>query len=561
VKPPSRFPALCACLAAAMMHLACEDGTPVPRGFGSVQLVSIRDPTLTFVGYGPGHALYATGNSDGTSTYWRLDVETGELRNLGPKLTTSVAPPSRYSCSQEVTDGGLVLTVMDRDTGAQTTIDQIMIIYGSSCPTEAELGLMVWRRDGAGHLTLWTGPYDQLAQVSLPVLVHAVIIQTGETQMLVAAEALETPGAIGLYTVDFTTGATSEVIPAALAGAGWALGAVPSGTLASAGLKKPSFQSSVDILQAGLSYDRMMADGDSAKFIGPYPGWSAGEFALFRMAPGEEATRLAFSEVRTAALPPAVAWHYAYGATDVFHLWHESARRLVSCPAATGLRMRGVANDDASRIAFASESKEYYEALGGSLVLVSPNGDGRDGSCTVLAENGAHDPRFSPDGSTIIWVNHLDGQDPVLWAAAADGSAPREIGRGAIEAGPHEPHFFGPSRLELRLARDLAWIDVHEDPVKMHFVAEQVFGESIDYGATVLIGYEFNDQDGTGRLGIVEREGGGKRLISTQVVTYEIVAPTNRDDSRRHVVYLVRGRNPSSQDGIWVATITADDVR
>ena len=27
------------------------------------------------------------------------------------------------------------------------------------------------------------------------------------------------------------------------------------------------------------------------------------------------------------------------------------------------------------------------------------------------------------------------------------------------------------------------------------------------------------------------------------------------------VVYLVRGRNPSVEDGIWIATITADDLR
>jgi len=33
----------------------------------------------------------------------------------------------------------------------------------------------------------------------------------------------------------------------------------------------------------------------------------------------------------------------------------------------------------------------------------------------------------------------------------------------------------------------------------------------------------------------------------------------NDEGSPVRIVYLVRGRNPSPQDGVWVATITAQD--
>jgi len=61
-----------------------------------------------------------------------------------------------------------------------------------------------------------------------------------------------------------------------------------------------------------------------------------------------------------------------------------------------------------------------------------------------------------------------------------------------------------------------------------------------------------------------------KRLISPDVLTfmspdiangYNNVYPPNRAaDEPIRIIYQVRGRNPSSQDGLWVATINQSDI-
>jgi hypothetical protein len=76
-----------------------------------------------------------------------------------------------------------------------------------------------------------------------------------------------------------------------------------------------------------------------------------------------------------------------------------------------------------------------------------------------------------------------------------------------------------------------------------------------------LVGYDFNEQEGTGMLGLVNRETGVKRLISPAVSSFQILPRSSAEPEGVRVVYVVRGRNPSAQDGLWLATLTADDFR
>ncbi|HEY5090397.1 MAG TPA: hypothetical protein VIK30_10520, partial [Polyangia bacterium] len=101
---------------------------------------------------------------------------------------------------------------------------------------------------------------------------------------------------------------------------------------------------------------------------------------------------------------------------------------------------------------------------------------------------------------------------------------------------------------------DLVWVDTTDSSNKLHYVAEQIFGSAIDVaGSWVVIGYEFSTQNGTGLLGVVNRDTGAKRLISPEVSQFEFGAGV--------FAYLVQGRNPSSQDGVWVATISPSDLQ
>jgi len=65
------------CLAVCGAALAaCDDGAPAARGFGSVQLASLRDPTFAFKGARGDFVLYSIG-TDPNVSYWSIDVGTG----------------------------------------------------------------------------------------------------------------------------------------------------------------------------------------------------------------------------------------------------------------------------------------------------------------------------------------------------------------------------------------------------------------------------------------------------------------------------------------------------
>jgi hypothetical protein len=99
-----------------------------------------------------------------------------------------------------------------------------------------------------------------------------------------------------------------------------------------------------------------------------------------------------------------------------------------------------------------------------------------------------------------------------------------------------------------------------------------VFGTVIDVGRWLVTGYEHSGQDGNGRLGVFNRDSGDPRPISPDVAdymspdvpSYLTTTAVFRSDvgslTSFRIVYLVRGRNPSAQDGLWVATINVSDL-
>jgi hypothetical protein len=179
---------------------------------------------------------------------------------------------------------------------------------------------------------------------------------------------------------------------------------------------------------------------------------------------------------------------------------------------------------------------------------------------------------FSPDGTALAWLVEPSDDKPTLWTAGRDGSSPRAIGTDYIDGFNYgltrAPHFVGDAQLEFTLAGDLVWVDVHDDPVQVHYITEQVFGASVDLGRWLVSGHEYSDQDSSGALALINRDSGETREISPAVAMYAspdvsvygVTPGVYKDDgSPVRIVYLVRGRNPSAQDGLWVATITAED--
>lgn len=545
---------------------ACSGGPGLERGFGSRQLVNLRDSSFTFNGSYDNLVYYSTtapGASGNTTSYFSIDVGTGQVVSFGSSFPSIVPPtPPRFIC--EVTSSSQstypTLTITDTASGAQTTIDDYDTAL-PGCPLTPDQALVIWRYDDAGHLTLWTGPFAALQQAPLPLLIDQ-IVEWGTKSTTVLGATADAPGAHGLYSVDMTTFAVATVVPAATGLVDWATGATPAGSLTSSSLVVPGILSLQTIsFFDHYIYSRAMSDGGTTLFAGPYPDGPATELGLFPLTKmiqpiGIYPTPLA----AWGGYWPDPAWRVPGGGTgDTLYYWHDASRRLIPCPLPAGSPwMSAMAAPGRSRVMFQPLNDTGASITSGPLVMVELDPAGGGGSCTTLASADVTAAAFSPDGGSMFWLSSPPTGDATLWASAGDGSAPRPIGTGPIYAS-YPPHFVSTTELELTLGGDLAWVDLRDDPVRMHYVAEQVWGASIDFGDWLVADYDLSGQDGTGRLALVDRTTGDKRLISPEVASFESLG-SYPPSPPVQIAYLVRGRNPSPQDGIWIATITDADL-
>jgi len=562
---------------------ACEDGGPVQRGFGSYQVAQFRDPTFDFVATQGDRVYYVTYREEagaGVATYWSLDTVTGEVRNLGPTRPDFTAPPAtdRYHCEFESDANGLtgLFTITDTQSGVVTGIEQVYTTW-PSCPTDDDPTLLVWRYETADSYSLWMGPFTYLVQAPLPIVVRQVLWrEAGAT--LVSGSSSGAVDSLAVFSIaDQDPSVATEIVPATLAGAAWAAGTTPSTALTSSGLLWPSFF--WEGTPGHYSYMRLMADGSEVMFIGPYAGGAARELALFGIPRDSELTwlRIApFSYRYDGLWPPTTTWRSVEPGVpgSTFRIWHEPTARLVTCawPATESPEAMGDPADE--NALFWRPSDGFALKPESPLLLIAPNAP--DGNpCKLLATENVWSAGFSPDGTAMVWLVEPPDAKATLWTAGRDGSAPREIGTGFIggtgSTQQLAPHFLEGSQLELTLNGDLVWIDVHDDPVLTHYITEQTFGTPIGLGRWVVTGHDYSDQDANGSLALVNRGSGEHRPISPAVASYASpdrnvyrrtpAGVVNEDGKPVRIVYLVRGRNPSPQDGLWIASITKDNLQ
>ena len=575
---------LVALLLSAATGITCGGGTPVARGFDSHQILQLRDPSLSFVGYWNPFVLYSTGAEgvgDGKIHFWAVDPATSEIREY-VSLTELPPPPEpastgRYRCSF----GSSGMIIADTASGTETTITGIYVFI-PPCPTDGNTTMTLWRQDDAGTVSLWTGPFDALAPVTLtPSLDIATVMRldfaNGVTDVLATRPG--EPDAVGVFTIDLATLAATERVPAALGDHAWASGATDSGPLESSTLMPPGIH-----LRVGdhFLYWRKMTDGGTVVFAGPFASGPR-ELALFRIGDSTRADVISVAAsdgVYASDRPVVIAFRNTdtVADTDSVDVWDDGRQRLVRCPLPGAHTLIGTRTPDGEHLLFGTQPFDPRVtadtgALGPAL-LVSPAaataGDG-SGACIFLATGEVNGTSLSPDGTALFWLKTpVADFDQTLWTSASDGSAQRLLGTGQISASDNHPHFIGPSQLQLMLDGDLAWLDVHDDPVRMHYIAERVFGNAIDIGRWLVTGFEHSAQDDTGRLGLVNRDTGEKRLISPEVTAFRSADIQGYNTSSSlvavadlpiRIVYLVRGRNPSPQDGLWIATIQPSDVQ
>jgi hypothetical protein len=345
-------------------------------------------------------------------------------------------------------------------------------------------------------------------------------------------------------------------------------------------LKTPEGVYGNEVMSVGehFIYTRAMSDGGSTMFVGPLPPSSASrELALMRphgpMTP--VATGVASQDgYGPLPSPQRLAWLRSdpAGASDVITVWAEGQQRITSCPLPSGAPlMIGLEADTPDNVLFVADNR-YQTSSGdvlarGPVLLVRPGADG-DAACVPLAGGDVISAGISAGGSSIYWLSATpSGDSTSLWTASGDGSGARQAGSDYLR----EPAFSGETEVELAYGPDLVWLDVRDDPVRLHYIAERVFGGRMDLTPPWLItGYRFDTDEQTGTIGVIDRVAGTARPISPAVSWYMPVAlPAPDGDGGAPstslfplgILYLVRGHNPSPQDGLWLATISADDLR
>jgi hypothetical protein len=575
----------------ALLGAACGGGQPPARGFGSREIEPLRDSTLVLEGEnGPGVVIYGTGGPGGlvpkSATYWTLSLSTGAVQNYGadgPPPPTSSSSPPPYTCAVEIGGSGAAYTlqIVDNSTGTQTEIANV--VSYAQCPG-LDGALTAFITDASGNPMLSTGPFTQLQPVSLPLQVSGVDswsfdpVTNAPTAVMVQAALPLALGEIGVYTIDLGSYAITPDVPAVPSSVAWAAGAIPAGSLQSTAVAV----STEPVLQVGdhYVYPRVMNDAGTTLFAGPFFSGAASELALFQIPPGTLAptpygvfsTPSAAGHVQS--FPPVIVWQLAgaAGATSDLVAWDDANQQMIACSSSPQANLAGVRSSDGSRVLFVTPQGCCQYLGSGPLSLATlANGAGGADSCTLLVASNVVTAAFSPDGSAMFWLIQPPTGEMQLWVAAGDGSGARMIGSGLMQ----NVHFVvpGAAQLELILDGDLVWLDPHASTVQLHRIAEQVFEEIYDIGVGgwLITGYDYSSQDATATVGLVNRNTGERRLISPDVVQFLVLSDWPGADGGLGsdassagvltVVYTVRGRNPSPQDGIWSATISTADLQ
>lgn len=597
---------LAAALLGCVTLAACGGDAPPARGFDSRELLPLRDTTTLLWSVtndgGNVSVIYSTWPDGAPSpSYFSFDTATGTVQSLGDIQPASItASRGRYSCYVRAgqTAGTETLEIFDLKTTTQTEIGGVLNV--GACPGNDAVLTAFLADPTTGRPILSTGPYLAMQTVALSMDVEAVgdwlYDASGEpTGVLVAASSAAAPDAFGLYTLDLGSYGFTEDVPAMAGTTAWAAGATPAGALQSTTLATGAAQA-LHAVGDHFVYARTMSDGGTTMFVGPLTSGPASELALFQADPlaVSASSVLVYTSdddglpVTRAPLfgwtPASIAGGAASGSSTLL-VWDDVARLVVACPSSFGASPTGWLSPDGSRVLF-SDSLRFGADPGDVTVLLTPPpgavtllslgaAQGGNDSCVALTTGAGTGADFSPDGQALFWTVGDGTIRADLWAAAADGSNPRMIGSGKLQGVGfiREP---GSERLEFYLDTDVGWVDLRDDRSAFHDIIPQAFGAFPDLGnAWILAGYDYNHQDGTGTLGLINRDTGKTYPISVAVQKFTVDREAPPDDagapdgggatatppSIYDVAYLVRGRNPSPQDGIWVARVNIDDLK
>jgi hypothetical protein len=184
-----------------------------------------------------------------------------------------------------------------------------------------------------------------------------------------------------------------------------------------------------------------------------------------------------------------------------------------------------------------------------------------DVRCGLLAEGtnaeAVVEHHFAPGNQHLAWhaVDRLSGADNGLWLGDAAGADPRRLAEGSIAF-----FSFSPDGQSIFITRSsggqlsLGWLPIDGDaPVERRLADAYSSGFASGNRRALLID-RWNEQDASGTLELVDLTTGGRQVIARAVTDF---ATSGSVDGAAHMIYAVRGRFASGQDGLWQTTLPA----
>jgi hypothetical protein len=179
------------------------------------------------------------------------------------------------------------------------------------------------------------------------------------------------------------------------------------------------------------------------------------------------------------------------------------------------------------------------------------------GTCSMLGGE-IIQRTFSPAGDRLAWTvidPGFDSLEPMLWMGDAAGGEPHIV---AYDVGAFE---FSPDGQRIFITRtdgsqfSLSWVSSSASgSVQQPLLADAYGGANLLGNQRVLVIDHVNSQDLSGDLALVDIASGTSQLLAHAVTDF---AATGSVDGAARVMYAVRGRFASGQDGLWQTTLPA----
>ncbi|HET6151274.1 MAG TPA: hypothetical protein VFH68_27300 [Polyangia bacterium] len=181
----------------------------------------------------------------------------------------------------------------------------------------------------------------------------------------------------------------------------------------------------------------------------------------------------------------------------------------------------------------------------------------RFGKDTTLWDVASH--QYSPAGDRMVGVSWNRAVDPIaqmLWVSDADGHQPRMLAEGPFQ-------FYGDLPLSpdgrrvfiIRIAGEqlsYGWVSTVDQPAVEQVIASAHWQASRGGDHRALLIDRWNGQDASGSLGLFDLDRGTRQELARAVTDFAIDGSV---DGEARVVYSVRGRFASGQDGLWQTTL------